>query len=262
MRLFILSPRGQRPTVAVVGMATGLGARAAQAVPSLPADLDGGLIAAVVHAGGVEKAIMAILALFSAIAWGIVLHKARVVRRARRQSQRFLDAFWSSKRLDSIYQKSEEFRFSPVSQVFRAGYLELAKIKKSKAEGGITDTDGQDLGSVARSMRRATAGEMSALEAGVGFLATCGSTAPFIGLLGTVMGIVGAFNDIGQAGNANLATVAPGIGGALVATALGLVVAIPAVMAYNYFLARIRLLEVEMDGFSDDFLNIVKRHFF
>ena len=206
---------------------------------------------------------MAILALLSALTWGIIAHKWRVVRRAHRQSRRFLDAFWASKRLDMIYQKSDDFPASPVSQVFRAGYIELAKIKKSRGEQAKSgDADGQDLGSVERSMRRAQATELTELEAQVPFLGTCGATAPFIGLFGTVLGIIGAFADIGIAGNAGLATVAPGIGGALVATAFGLLAAIPAVMGYNYFLARVRVLEVDMLNFSHDFLNIVKRHFF
>lgn len=232
------------------------------AAPALP-QVDYGFFSAVVHAGVGEKIVMGILLAFSIMSWAIIAHKWRVVRRAARESDKFLDAFWASKRLDSIYQKSETLVHSPVSQVFRAGYIELAKIKKSKTEAPAENTEmGGDLESVERSMRRASAVELTGLESSIPFLATTGSTAPFIGLFGTVVGIVNSFRDIGLMGNANLATVAPGIGGALVATAFGLFAAIPAVIAYNYFVARIRVLDTEMHNFSADFLNIVKRHFF
>ena len=111
-------------------------------------------------------------------------------------------------------------------------------------------------------MRRAASGELTNLEALVSFLGTTGATAPFIGLLGTVIGIMNAFQKIGIDKNAGLETVAPGIGGALVATAFGLFAAIPAVIAYNYLLSRIKVLDSEMENFSADFLNIIKRHFF
>ena len=200
---------------------------------------------------------------FSVISWAIIAYKYRTLRRAYSESEVFLDAFWSSKRLDAIYQRSESLSASPVSQVFRAGYIELAKLKK-KTEGE-TDKDDTQLGaleSVERSMRRAAAAELTNLESLVPFLATTGSTSPFIGLFGTVIGIMNSFQDIGKMGNANLATVAPGIGGALVATAAGLFAAIPAVIAYNFFLSKIRVLDTEMQNFGSDFLNIIKRHFF
>lgn len=227
----------------------------------LPA-VDYGFFASVMHAGLGEKIVMGILMIFSILSWAVIAYKFRTVRRASRESEVFLDAFWGSKRLDTIYQKAESLAASPVSQVFRAGYIELAKIKKSKAEGEAADTELGDLESVERSMRRAAATELTNLESLVPFLATTGSTSPFIGLFGTVIGIVNSFRDIGMMGNANLATVAPGIGGALVATAFGLFAAIPAVIAYNFFLTRIRVLDTEMQNFSSDFLNIIKRHFF
>jgi biopolymer transport protein TolQ len=215
-------------------------------------------------AGAVEKLIMLLLFGFSMVSWAVIAYKARSLRRAWRESETFLDSFWSSKRLDAIYQRSETLSASPVSQVFRAGYIELAKLKKTDgAKGGEkAETDVGDLESIERSMRRAAAAELTSLEALVPFLATTGSTTPFIGLLGTVTGIMSSFQDIGAMGNANLATVAPGIGGALAATAFGLFAAIPAVIAYNFFLSKIRVLDTEMQNFSSDFLNIVKRHFF
>ena len=232
--------------------------------PAAAAVPDYGFFSSVMHAGIGEKLIMAVLLVFSVMSWGVIAFKWRTVRRAARESEVFMESFWSSKRLDTIYQKSEALSASPVSQVFRAGYIELAKLKK-KSEGesaASTDTQMGDLESIERSMRRAASTELAGLEALVPFLATTGSTAPFIGLFGTVIGIINSFRDIGMVGNANLATVAPGIGGALVATACGLFAAIPAVIGYNYFLSRIRGLDIEMQNFSADFLNIIKRHFF
>lgn len=238
----------------------------APANPAVPPATDFGFWSAIGGAGMGEKLIMLVLVAFSIISWAIIVYKIKSVRRAYKESETFLDAFWSSKRLDAIYQKSESLGASPVSQVFRAGYIELAKLKKidgdTKADAKADGDDIGDLTSIERSMRRAAAAELTSLEALVPFLATCGSTSPFIGLLGTVIGIMTSFQDIGAMGNANLATVAPGIGGALVATAFGLFAAIPAVIAYNYFLTKIRVLDIEMQNFSSDFLNIVKRHFF
>ncbi len=226
---------------------------------------DYGFWSAVSGAGMGEKLVMLLLLGFSVVSWAIIAYKVRTVRRAYRESETFLDVFWSSKRLDAIYQRSETLSQSPVSQVFRAGYIELAKLKKmdggEKQKAG-DETDIGGLENIERSMRRAAAAELTSLEALVPFLATCGSTSPFIGLLGTVIGIMASFQDIGTMGNANLATVAPGVGGALVATAFGLFAAIPAVIAYNFFLSKIRILDTEMQNFSSDFLNIVKRHFF
>jgi len=224
---------------------------------------DYGFWSSLMNAGVVEKGVLVFLLIFSVISWAIIAFKYRNLRRAYSESETFLDAFWSSKRLDAIYQRSESLSASPVSQVFRAGYIELAKLKKKNE--GETDKDDTQLGaleSVERSMRRAGAAELTSLESLVPFLATTGSTSPFIGLFGTVIGIMNSFQDIGRMGNANLATVAPGIGGALVATAAGLFAAIPAVIAYNFFLSKIRILDTEMQNFSSDFLNIIKRHFF
>tara|TARA_Y100001934_G_scaffold265041_1_gene342729 strand:+ start:3614 stop:4354 length:741 start_codon:yes stop_codon:yes gene_type:complete len=213
-------------------------------------------------AGAAEQVVMAFLLLFSIISWAIIVFKWRRIRGAYNQSEVFLDTFWNSKRLDSIFEKSDDLSGSPVSQVFRAGYIELAKVKKKSEAEKQEDTALGSMESIERSMRRAAAAELTDLESLVPFLATTGSTTPFIGLLGTVIGIMTSFQDIGAMGNANLATVAPGIGGALVATAFGLFAAIPAVIAYNYFLSKIRILDTEMQNFSSDFLNIIRRHFF
>jgi biopolymer transport protein TolQ len=236
-------------------------ARAAVATPAPPPP-DLSFWGSVVNAGISEQVVMVTLLGFSVASWAIIVYKWRVLRRAYRQSEQFLDTFWSSKQLDSIYKKSEHLSASPVSQVFRAGYIELAKLKKKDPRNESTDHDLGSMESVERSMRRAAGSELTGLESLISFLGTTGSTAPFIGLLGTVIGIMSAFQKIGLDKSAGLETVAPGIGGALVATAFGLFAAIPAVIAYNYFLTRIRVLDSEMDHFSADFLNIIKRHFF
>ncbi len=242
----------------VLGQAEAANA-AAESSPAVP---DYGFWSSIVNAGLFEQAVMVVLLAFSVVSWAIIYFKARGLSRAYSESDNFLDIFWGSKRLDAIYQKSEGLGASPVSKVFRAGYVELAKLKKKDGNDAKEELSLGALESVERSMRRATTSEITGLESLIPFLATVGSTSPFIGLLGTVMGIVTSFQEIGRLGNANLATVAPGIGGALVATAFGLFAAIPAVIAYNYFVNRIRVLEVEMDNFSADFLNIIKRHFF
>jgi len=195
-----------------------------------------------------------LLILMSVVCWAIIFRKWFQVRRAAKLSARFLDLFWKSKRLDAVYEKTGLYRKAPVAAVFKAGYQELAKIT---AGGGKGDDAGPNL---ERSLRRAAAVESTTLERYVTFLATTGSTAPFIGLFGTVWGILRAFQKLGTAEVASIQVVGPDISHALIATAAGLVAAIPAVMAYNYFNSSIKVIVTEMDNFSYDFLNIVKRH--
>lgn len=215
----------------------------------------------IADASPVVKGVLAVLVLMSVISWYIIVYKWLYLRRAQGESTLFLETFWQSKRLDEIYQTSEHLRRSPVSQVFRAGYVELTKLKSGNT-GDTMHGRMDDMSNIERSLRRAQTSESIHLEKLTGFLATTGSAAPFVGLFGTVWGIMVAFLNIAREGNASLLTVAPGIAEALVATALGLVAAIPAVVFYNYFLTRVRVLEADMDNFGHDFLNIVKRHFF
>lgn len=207
--------------------------------------------------------VLLLLLVMSAGCWGIIYYKWRRLRRAQSQSFKFLEAFWNSQRLDAIYEVAKKLPDSPVSKVFQDGYRELSKLKKTQAEGeasgGMYDAMG-GIENVQRSLRRASLSELTTMESLVPFLATTGSSAPFIGLFGTVVGIMKAFVEI-RPGAATLDTVGPGISHALIATAAGLFAAIPAVMAYNYFVRRIKVLNSEMDTFSSDFLNIIKRHF-
>lgn len=214
-------------------------------------------------AGLVVKAVLLLLIIFSVISWAIIMFKLVQIHKAFSESGRFMDFFWKTKRFDSIASQVDRFASSPLTALFNEGYSELKQLME--AEGAKPDSGGvsTDLGGVAnvsRALRRATNLEVNRLEKYTTFLATTGSTSPFIGLFGTVWGIMVAFEGIGRTGSASLAVVAPGIAEALIATAVGLVAAIPAVMAYNHFQHKIRVLMKEMDSFSTEFLNIVQRN--
>ncbi len=208
--------------------------------------------------GPVVGFVLLLLIAASIASWAIILRKVVQLRRARQQSITFLEAFWQSRRLDQLFETAEELDGSPVSQVFKAGYVELTKLTRD----GEPPADPEDIENVERALRRASSAELTHLESATSFLATVGSAGPFVGLFGTVWGIMRAFHEIYLMGNANLATVAQPISEALIATAVGLFAAIPAVVAYNHFMAGIRVLEAEMQNFSIDFLNIIRRHIF
>ncbi len=203
----------------------------AQAQPSPPTDISWWEL--ITHSGPIGFGTLLLLATFSVVSWAIIFSKWRSLKRAQSQSVSFLETFWQSKRLDAIFQVADKLPMSPLAQIFRSGYIELAKLKKQQEAGSSEKSMGElgGLENIERSMRRASLAELTQLEALVPFLATTGSTAPFIGLFGTVWGIMKAFRDIGRMGSANLATVAAGISEALVPTAAGLLAAIPAVMA-------------------------------
>jgi len=217
----------------------------------------------VLNSGPVVGAVLLLLLAASVVSWAIIVKKWMGLRKAQAQSGRFLETFWQSKRLDAIYQAAESLPASPLAAVFRTGYVELSKVaaRQKNAESAMSEQLG-GIENVERALKRAAAAEVTQLESMVPFLGTTASAAPFVGLFGTVWGIMRAFHDIYQMGNANLATVAKPISEALIATAFGLFAAIPAVVFYNLFVSRIRVLDSEMTNFSNDFLNIVKRHFF
>ncbi|ORJ55833.1 protein TolQ [Geothermobacter hydrogeniphilus] len=213
----------------------------------------------ILGAGPVVKLVLLVLAYFSIVSWAIIFLKFRVVRRAIIDSDRFLDFFWAKKRFDLIGQGLKDFSQSPLTVLFREGYQELLRGSRQPSEGGGPSAELGRSANVARALRRATTSETQRLEKYLTFLATTGSTAPFIGLFGTVWGIMDSFHGIGKTGSASLAVVAPGISEALIATAIGLVAAIPAVMAYNHFVNKVNVLTGEMDNFCQEFLNIVQR---
>ncbi|HXI55330.1 MAG: biopolymer transport protein TolQ [Myxococcales bacterium] len=223
------------------------------------------IISLILGASPVVKGVLGLLILMSIASWFVIASKALFLSSAASRSARFQDVFWKTGRLDEIWRISEASPPSPVGEVFRAGYTELAKLQKRRQEQSA-DPAGDallgDIESIQRALDRARTTAVTEMESRVPLLGTTASAAPFIGLFGTVWGIMNSFRNIGSKGAANLATVAPGIAEALVATAIGLIAAIPAVMAYNFFSRRIRVIASDMETFSSDFLNIVRRRFF
>ncbi|PIE62324.1 MAG: protein TolQ [Desulfobacter postgatei] len=220
-----------------------------------------GLLYMLTNAGPVVKFIMLLLLFFSIISWSIILIKFRYIRRAFRDSADFTEVFWQCRTLANAFSKAKALRSSPLARIFIAAYMEAARTesKENFATRKSAGSTLQTMGSVKRTLNRTINVENRRLTQLVSFLATAGNTAPFIGLFGTVWGIMSTFQGIGLSGSASLAVVAPGISEALVATAAGLAVAIPSVIAYNYFNDRIRVLNSELQSFSSDLLNIIER---
>jgi len=239
-----------------------LGGVLAQAGTVLPPHQDT-VLDMIVGSGPVVRAVLVILVVFSVGCWGIALAKSIEMRRARRQSERFIDIFWDAKNLGTIQTASVDLKESPVAQVFRGGYQELQRFTRKRGNPG-SDEEATEFGgieNVQRAMTRARTQEVTRLERGLTFLATTASTAPFIGLFGTVWGIMTAFRGLSSTTSSSIQAVAPGIAEALIATAVGLAAAIPAVVMYNRFARQVRVLTAEMDTFASEFLNIAERHF-
>jgi biopolymer transport protein TolQ len=212
--------------------------------------------------GWVVRLVLFTLIGFSVGCWGIALAKGREMRQAASQSAKFIDIFWDAKNLATIHAASVDLKASPVAQVFRAGYQELQRLTKMKR--GADEDEEIEFGgveNVQRAMQRARIQEVTRLERGLTFLATTSSTAPFIGLFGTVWGIMTAFMGLSAATSSSIQAVAPGIAEALIATAVGLAAAIPAVVMYNRFARQLRVLMADVDTFASEFLNIAERHF-
>jgi biopolymer transport protein TolQ len=220
------------------------------------------------QAGPVVKLVLLVLVMLSVTCWGIILYKYLVLRRAHQNGQEFSDLFSKASSLMEVYHASKNIPASPLLEVFEAGYRELSRLLASSGSGSSQTGNDPTVASlkmggvdnVGRAMQKAKSRVTTHLERYLTFLATTGSTAPFIGLFGTVWGIMNAFRSIGSTGSANLATVAPGIAEALVATAVGLFAAIPAVVAYNFFIHRVRVVTKDMENFSTDLINSIERH--
>jgi biopolymer transport protein TolQ len=210
----------------------------------------------------VVKIVLLILIIFSIVSWAIIFAKWRFFRNAQHETTYFLDLFWGNSDLREVYKESEELMFSPLAQLFKQGYSEVIRLGKIKAHSTSLDqeqTRNEIIDSVERTLKRTTIQEGSRLDKALSFLATTGNTAPFIGLFGTVWGIMEAFRGIALRASASLAVVAPGIAEALIATAAGLAAAIPAVVAFNYFNNKASELRSEIDTFAADFLSLVVR---
>ena len=231
-----------------------------QDIPSivLAAAGDMSIWSLVTDASPVVKGVMALLAVMSVFCWYIIGYKYLYVRRAARETELFTDSFWRSRDIEHIYKAAQGLRNSPVSAMFLAGYSELAKLSSDQTPGRDREAD---LANIQRALRKAQTSEMTKLETMIPFLATTGASAPFIGLFGTVWGILVSFRSFASLEQVTIKTVGPHIAEALLATAIGLVAAIPAVMAYNYFVRRIRVQISAMETFEHDYLNIIRRHF-
>jgi biopolymer transport protein TolQ len=224
------------------------------------------IVSLVLAAGPVVKAVMIILVIFSAVSWGIIIYKKNQFRRASRQTAQFLDTFRKSSRFSEVNNVAGTLAASPLVGLFQAGYTELnAQLRgpgaEAKPPGAAARPTLKSLESVDRALLRATTTEVAKLEHRVSFLATTASITPYIGLFGTVWGIMTAFQEIAASGQTSLGIVAPGISEALVATALGLFAAIPAVFFYNDLTSRVKSFVGTMEDFSMEFLTIAERNF-
>ncbi len=223
-------------------------------IPLVLATEQPGMLELIVDADIIVQSVLLILTSMSVGCWIIIIKKWRLLQAAQRQTEEFLHQFWNSPHVEDMYQRLDDFQDSPTARVYQSAYRELDKINRISSDSFIDAESNLE-----RTMRRTIGNEQTSLESLVTFLATTGSTAPFIGLFGTVWGILRAFQKIGSTGQASIQTVGPDIAHALIATAVGLAAAIPAVIAYNFINRRIQIQRKEMENFSSDFLNIVKR---
>lgn len=221
-------------------------------------------------AGPVVKFVLLLLLLMSLISWMIIFSKYLMVKSAKNKSEKFLDLYHTSGNFGNLFTSTKHIG-GPVAEMFRAGYTELLKIKNSKAKPEMMEEDINEAESIApnldniviidRVIKKTMSSEISKLEGSLTFLATTGSTAPFIGLFGTVLGIMNSFIGLSSSQDVpTLQAVAPGIAEALIATAIGLAAAIPAVVAYNYFVSKVRAISIEMDNYLAEFLNVAERY--
>lgn len=218
----------------------------------------------VVNAGPMAKIVLLMLLFFSVASWGIMLSKFFSFNRIRRETNQFLTIFSRKKSLESIYTSSKGMHTCPMARVFFEGYKAFAS-EFQIMNAAASDEDQRyflkKLDGIARSLDRAVSHEITIMERFLFFLATTGSISPFIGLFGTVWGIMKSFQSVGLTGASNIAVVAPGIAEALIATAAGLLAAVPAVIGYNYFIHRVKVFGTEMDNFGLDFLSLIEKNF-
>jgi len=212
----------------------------------------------ILGSGWTVRMVLLLLVGSSVATWAIAGAKEVELRRAKEQSERFIHVFWDAKNLAAIQAASADLEDSPVAQVFRAGYKELLRFTRARRNDDEMEFGGIE--NVQRAMIRARTEELTRLEHGLTFLATTASTAPFVGLFGTVWGIMTAFMGLSSQSSSSIQAVAPGIAEALIATAVGLAAAIPAVVMHNRFARRVRVLTADMETFASEFLNIAERH--
>jgi biopolymer transport protein TolQ len=215
----------------------------------------------VLHAGTVARVVLLLLGIFSVTSWVVIVQKALLLSRSGGVTEHFRTAFRKATDWRELKAKSAEYSMSPLVGLFTAGYSEVTYQLRPTPGGNAQRPQIKSMEAVERCLQRASVVEMGRMENYLGILATIAAVSPFVGLFGTVWGIIDAFHGIGTAGNASLATVAPGISEALVATALGLVAAIPALMAYNFFQGQLKHWQTELDDFSLEFISLSERNF-
>jgi biopolymer transport protein TolQ len=249
-----------------------LAALLVQAQGGVPSEVSGTSILSLITRSYLTLGVLFVLGLISIVSWGIIFYKLWVFRRSRTQTAQFLDVFRRSNKFSEVQAVCRSLTESPLVGLFQSGYAELtAQLRQGTPEiangpnpkpaGAAGRPTLKSLPAVDRALLRASVVEINKLEHHISFLATAASVSPFIGLFGTVWGIMTSFEGIGQTGSTNLGVVAPGIAEALVATAAGLAAAIPAVWFYNLLTQRVKLFAADMDDFSMEFLNISERNF-
>lgn len=240
--------------ISTIFISTADAATTAQVSPSTNHLLHG-----IANAGIVVQLLLLAMISLSVWNWFIIFKKKNQFKKISDQNEAFLEVFWKANNLQQINSQLEPHMESPLAKVFESGYQEIERVISAQQSAGAMLTGMENL---ERTLRKAHDEEVVQMENQLSVLATTGSTAPFIGLLGTVIGIMNSFQDIAQSGSASLAVVAPGISEALFATAVGLFAAIPAVIFYNYLINKIKRLENQLNAFNSDFLNIARRNFF
>jgi biopolymer transport protein TolQ len=238
----------------------------AQAAPATAkVGVKAGVLDAVLNANPFVQILLGVMVTLSIVSWAVIFTKRKQYRMLREANTGFNDHFWKASSLEAVFDRVSDYPDSSLARVFRAAFMELQRIADSslsKPTEGETSIRLSGLDNLERSLRKSIDAELALIESKLNFLATTGSTAPFIGLLGTVVGIMTSFSNIAASGSASLAVVAPGISEALFSTAVGLFAALPAVAAYNYFVGQVKRLEMDLNSFASDFLNIAKRNFF
>ncbi|NPU85465.1 MAG: protein TolQ [Syntrophaceae bacterium] len=225
----------------------------------------GSLLGMILGAGLMVQFVLVLLLVFSVVSWAIIFMKYRQFRKVKRDNEAFLEAYGRSNRLSEVYPVAKNHADSTLAGVFMSGYEELSRVGRMSSdspgsEASSVSIERRGVDHVERALSQALGMEGAKLEGAIGFLATTGSASPFIGLFGTVWGIMDTFKGIGARGSATLAVVAPGISEALIATAAGLAAAIPAVIFYNYYVNRVHGMTQDMEHFASEFLNLVDRH--
>jgi biopolymer transport protein TolQ len=229
------------------------------AISAVPG-MGSGVIGLFTESGWVGKGIVIILLGFSVVSWAMIMLKYQFLRRAEKESHAFLSSFRKTKNVDELLKQAETRKYSPLATLFLEGFTEAANIVKTLPNGTVTEEERPAVAQeIDRALKITSQDEISYMQRYLAFLATTGTVAPLLGLFGTIWGIMDAFYGIGLRGAGDIGALAPGLAGALVTTIAGLFVAIPTVVAYNYFSEKIRDIETRMDSFSMEFLSFVER---